>query len=248
MLKKLIQSIFNSLGYQVSKLSSIPEIYIEKSNAFTMLDAIKRCQQRGTQVSSVIDISASNGQWSELCMQAYPNAFYHLIEAQEPHKPALEKFKTNHKNVEFTITAAGRHVGEIYFDNTGLFSGLASETPLAQNCIKVPVTTIDEEIRKHKLQAPFLIKLDTHGFEVPILEGAAETLKFTNIVIIEAYNFQLRDTALYFFEMCEYMRNIGFLPIDIVDLMDRKKDNALWQMDIFFIPKYSSEFQYNGYE
>lgn len=122
------------------------------------------------------------------------------------------------------------------------------EEATTDSFIKVPVTTIDYEVAQRKLSPPYLIKLDTHGCEVPILEGARETLKRANIVIIETYNFQIAKDSLRFWEMCNYMYSLGFLPIDMVDFMHRKKDNAFWQMDTFFIRKDRPEFQSNDYE
>jgi FkbM family methyltransferase len=252
MLKKLIQSLFHAFGFQLNRLDSVPEKYIERivhlHNPFTMNHALKQCKTRNLNIATVIDVGASNGCWSADCMEHYPEAYYYLIEAQEPHKPDLEAFKQKHNNVNYVLAAAGNKVGEIYFDNGGLFGGLASDTPLAQSHIVVPVTTIDTEVKKHQLKAPYLVKLDTHGYEVPILEGAAETLKNANLVIIETYNFKLTKDSLRFWEMCNYMSDLGFQPIDMVDFMHRKKDGAFWQMDTFFIKKDSIEFSSNSYE
>ena len=248
MIKKIIQSIFHRLGYQVNKLNSLPVQYVEKENDFTMSCAIHRLLQRNIEIRTVIDVGASDGRWSELCMRFYPEAFYYLIEAQAPHREALTAFKKQNAKADFVIAAAGNKVGTVYFDNSGLFGGLASDAPFEGDCIVVPVTTIDEEAHKHRLQAPFLIKLDTHGYEVPILEGARQTLKEANAVIIETYNFQIAKDSLRFWEMCSYMENLGFLPIDMADFMHRKKDGAFWQMDTFFIRKDKPEFQSNDYE
>lgn len=252
MFKKFIQSFFHTFGYQLNKLSSIPEKYIDRivdtPTNFSMRYAIEQCKKRNIEITTVIDVGASDSRWSVECMQHYPNAFYHLIEAQEPHRPALEKFRQKNSNVNYVLAAAGNKVGEVYFDNSGLFGGLASDTPLEQNHIVVPVTTIDVEIAKHGLKAPYLIKLDTHGYEIAILEGAAETLKNANIIIIETYNFQIAKDSLRFWEMCAYMEKLGFLPIDMVDSMRRPKDNAFWQMDTFFVRKDRAEFGYNSYE
>jgi len=214
----------------------------------TMEGALSRCKSRGVNISTVIDVGASNGCWSEQCMQTLPHANFLLIEAQEPHRADLEKFVSIHKSAEFIIAAAGNRQGKIYFDNGGLFSGLASEVPFASNCIEVPVTTIDYEVKMRNLSPPFCIKLDTHGFEVPILEGAQETLKHTSLVIIETYNYKLTNDSLKYYQMNEYMERLGFSSIEIVDLMLRKKDNSFWQMDTFYIPSDSTEFMNNNFE
>jgi len=234
----MIKKFLKNLGYQVTKINN---------TNYNMKDGIKRCRKRGIEIRTVIDVGASNGCWTKLCMEFYTNSYYYLIEAQKAHEHSLNVFKNLNSNLDYTIKAAGNRIGEIYFDDSDLFGGLASDKPL-KNCIKIPVTTIDYEVDKNNLNPPFLIKLDTHGFEVPILEGAKQVLKDSNLVIIEAYNFRLTENSLKFYELCIYMETLGFYPIDIVDLMSRKKDPSLWQMDIFFIKKERSEFYSNSYD
>lgn len=246
------------MNYLISAFKQTVKAFLKKFNLyyrpvnvempFTMQGALDRCISRGIKINTVIDVGASNGCWSELCLKQLPKANYLLIEAQEPHKKELEVFIASHKSAEFVIAAAGNRQGKIYFDNGGLFAGIASEEPLVTNCIEVPVTTIDHEVKERKLSPPYCIKLDTHGFEVPILEGATETLKQTNLVIIETYNYQLTKDSLKYYQMNEYMEKLGFMSIEMVDLMLRKKDNSLWQMDIFYIPSNSKEFLDNTYE
>jgi len=43
---------------------------------------------------------------------------------------------------------------------------------------------------------PYLIKLDTHGVEIPILNGSAQTLKDTNVLVVEVYNFDFGPPAV----------------------------------------------------
>ena len=94
---------------------------------------------------------------------------------------------------------------------------------------------------------PYLIKLDTHGFEVPILEGAAAALGQTNLIFIEVYNFQLTERSFRFHEMCAYMEQRGFRCTDVFDVMRRPKDQTLWQMDMVFMPANSAQFADNQY-
>lgn len=95
------------------------------NDSLTMEGAIQRCVERGLEINTVIDVGASNGSWSRICMKYLPNAQYLLIEAQEPHLDGLVKFKSEFKNSDYILAAAGNREGTIYFDNSGLFGGLA---------------------------------------------------------------------------------------------------------------------------
>ncbi len=246
MIKRAIKKVFRMMGYALVPANAPPPK--GPSNPFTMGGALIRSKQRGVKVNTVIDIGASNGMWSEACMKTYPDAQYLLIDAQEAHKNDLEKFVASRPNAKYVIAAAGNREGKIYFDNSDLLGGLASETPLAGSCIEVPVTTIDIEIRKHNLKPPFLIKLDTHGYEIPILEGAANAMENASLLVIEQYNYQLTDDSLRYYEMADYLFKKGFFSVDIVDLFQRAKDKTLWQMDVFYQPKSSIDFDSRSYK
>ncbi|MCC6721700.1 MAG: FkbM family methyltransferase [Bacteroidia bacterium] len=229
MFKKLIKLGLKKLGYKL--------VY-DRTNDFSMHESLRRCIGRGIKVNTVIDVGASNGSWSKNCMEILPEANYLLIEAQEPHRKNLQRSKKENSNVEFIIAAAGAKEGSIYFDNSELFGGVASETPFEKNCIEVSAITIDKEIERRKLNPPFLIKLDTHGFEVPIIEGAMESIKQTELLIIETYNYKITEGSLQYFQMCSFMDQLGFSTIEIADLLLTENDNSLWQMDTFFVPSH----------
>jgi FkbM family methyltransferase len=206
-------------------------------------------RRRDVSVETVIDVGASDGHWSARMMRYFPDAKYLLIEAQEAaHGAALRSFKAAHPNVEFELCAAGDRDGEIHFDASDPMGGQASATPFAQNNISVPVKTIDDLLSRRGLRGPFLIKLDTHGFEVPILEGARQTMAQSAMLIIEAYNFTLCPGALRFYELCEFLEPRGFRCADMFDLMVRPGDKAFWQMDMVFLPSTHAVFQSNRYQ
>jgi hypothetical protein len=159
----------------------------------------------------------------------------------------LEEFKKKNKNVEYIIAAAGDELGEIYFDNTDPFGGLAMHERPEGDFITVPLVTVDHCVYKNKYSGPFLLKLDTHGFEIPIFNGASKILKDTNIIIVEAYNFKIAKDSLLFWEMCEYLDKKGFRCCAIIDVMYRPKDKFLWQMDLVFVNGTREEFNYNNF-
>lgn len=215
--------------------------------AASTVRALERIASRGIEIGSVIDIGASNGMWTAAAMPVLPSAHYLLVEAQKAHLDSLKSFVNQYSNSEYVLAAAGDEEGEIFFDDSNLFGGLASKDQTASAKIRVPMITVDAEVKRRNLKGPFLIKLDTHGFEVPILHGAMETLKSTNLVVIETYNFKIAPGSLLFHEMCRYMEKLGFGVIDISEPMWRTYDQAFWQIDVFFVPLTRKEFAHVGY-
>lgn len=252
----LIKSVVNRLGHIVPVGKSDPPITYDivpmgKNDPpiapFTMEEGLRRCSKRGIPIETVIDIGASNGSWTQLCKQFFPDAYYFLVEAQPCHENDLKKLRKNVSRTDYVLAAAGSRTGAIYFDVSDPFGGVASDLPFEKDCLEVPVTRIDDVVAARALRPPYLLKLDTHGFEIPILEGAEKTLREANLVILEVYNFKIRPEALKFYEICGYMEKNGFRPVEIVDLMLRQYDDSFWQMDIFFIRNDRKEFLHNGY-
>ena len=233
--------VLNRLGYEISRLQ-------KRENPFSMHAAVKRMSERSLPIRTVIDIGASDGMWSKMAQEWYPEAFYFLIEANTFHEEGLISFKAEHDNVDYVLAAAGDKVGEIYFDADDPFGGVASHEPLDKACLTVPVTTVDEEVKKNGLEPPFLLKLDTHGFEVPILEGAEQALKETDLIVMETYNFNIQDDSLTFWEMCRHLYSKGFRPMDLCDPLHRPLDGSLWQVDFFFVRNDREEFRSLSYQ
>lgn len=226
------------LGYRVSRVAPGPT---------SMEAGLMRASARGTQIGTVIDVGASNGSWSETALKYFERARYLLVEANAVHRPGLESFKQRVPGSDYVLAAAGDRMGTLSFDMSDPLGGRASSTA-TKGMVTVPATTIDHEVATRALPGPYAIKLDTHGFELPILEGAKATLPQTNLLIIEVYNFTLVPGSLRFFEMCNHLAALGFSPIDLCDPMNRPKDGAFWQCDMFFARNDIAAFQSNSYE
>ena len=217
-------------------------------DSLSLRSALTRCRQRGHEIGTIIDVGASNGSWSMVARDFFPDARFFLVDALGIHEPALKKLKERHAGIDYTISAVGDRDGEIYFDSSDPFGGLASHTSIDKNFIKMPMLSIDTLVREKKLPPPFLLKLDTHGFEIPIFEGARATLLQTELIVVETYNFKLTSSSLRFHEMCAWFETRGFRCIDLCDPMHRPLDGAFWQVDLFFIPSENMAFESNSYE
>ena len=243
MLGRFINRVLALFGMRLSLRSS--QIYDQPLS----LDAVcARLDQRELEIGTVIDIGASNGSWSQIIRRVYPEAFYFLIEANACHEEGLIAFKRNNPHSDYVLAVAGDELGEVFFDNSDPFGGMASHERSERFNNRLPCVTVDDEVSKRNLQGPFLLKLDTHGFEVPIFDGAEETLKSTNLVFVETYNFDIEKASLRFWEMCQFLYEKGFRPVDLCLPMHRPKDGAFWQVDILFVRRDRKEFQSNNYD
>jgi len=239
-IKTLIHRVVGRLGYRIIRADT-------PTDRVTMDGAFRALKARGHAFKTVVDIGASTGIWSEGLIRHFPSCKYLLVEAQPVHEAALREFCARHANAQFVLAAAGEKTGHIFFDTAEPFSGQASYTQTSAANIQLPVTTIDDEVRERKLNGPYLLKFDTHGFELPILKGALETLSNTDVIVMECYNFRIAPECLTFDEMCQHLAARGFRCIDLVEPMHRPYDDAFWQMDLVFVRHTRPEFNYQQY-
>jgi len=92
-----------------------------------------------------------------------------------------------------------------------------------------------------------LLKLDTHGYEIPIFEGAQLILPHTDVIIVEIYGFYVSPTGKLFHEISVFLKNKGFRLFDLVDIMRRPSDNAFWQADAIYLKESHEVFSSNKY-
>lgn len=246
MLKGIIRKLFSLFGFEVRRRQKT-RLALDFLNG-SMNCGFIRLQNLGIDVKTVIDVGAAKGDWSMLSKLHWPDASFVLFEPLAERKDQLENLVNANAGFYLVPAAAGKQKGWVSFavaeDLDG--SGVTSDTDNS-NSRQVAVTSIQEEIRRLNLRGPFLVKLDTHGFEVPILEGCHEIWNDISLFIIECYGFRIAKDSLLFWEMCAYMEGRGLRLFDMVDIMRRPKDGAFWQCDAFFIKKDHELFTNNSY-
>ena len=209
---------------------------------------IQRLAQRSVPVQTVLDLGASDGKWSIACMKYFPNASYLAVEPLEERQEALETKKSRFTNFDFALCVAGEVDGEnVSLNVTSNLDGSTVEGQSPGSSRTCRVRTVDSLVVEKNLSGPYLLKFDTHGYELPILSGSNDVLTNTTAIIMETYNFQLTPTSLRFHEMCAHMERLGFRPADIASPLLRKHDKAFWQIDILFLKADSDVFQYQHY-
>lgn len=239
---RLLQPLLKARGMEI-----VPIRRHEKRGFFD--SALTRELARGSQPGTVIDVGASDGRWSVETSAIFPRARYHMIEPLSERTAALESICQQHLNFSFVSAAAANHPGEAQFIVSEDLDGSAlSFNKTTGGSRTVQVTTIDLEVKRLNLPAPYIIKLDTHGFEKAIIEGATATLASANLLIIEAYNYPIQPGAWRFHELTTALEIRGFRCSDLVNLVWRPRDEMFWHCDMFFKPATSPEFRSNSYQ
>ncbi|MDX2142288.1 MAG: FkbM family methyltransferase [Rhodospirillaceae bacterium] len=209
-------------------------------------NALARIAARKLEIATIIDLGAAKGAWSTMARTIWPVSHAHMIEANHHWERELFALAQT-PGYSYEIACAGPAKGDGYFlfPETDPYGGVgaAAGTPGAT---RVPQVTVDSQCAEKKLKAPYLVKFDTHGFEREILKGATETLKQTNLIVLEAYNYGARE--IRFPAMLNLLEDMGFRCVDIGEPLFREHDSCFWQIDFFLVPAARPEVQYSRYK
>lgn len=205
----------------------------------TFKAGLQRLARFNLPLRTLIDVGAANGAWARQAAAALPSCRdLLLVEAQAVHRPALTQFQADFPHAHVALAVAGPTCGEVSFDANNPWDGTASRQPRSGGTwVTLPQTTLDHEVASRGLTGPFIIKLDVHGYERAILAGATATLRETEALIIECYNFHLGGDALRFPAFCQHMEILGYRCADLWDPAYIGPDNMLWQFDLLFLRK-----------
>lgn len=245
-MKQLVNGILGIFGLRLTRRTSPSRRQNEKNNMF---QGLRRFHALGIPIHTVIDVGAAAGLWSLRTLEFWPECSFVLFEPLDERRSELERLVQEHTKFFYVPCAAGADAGSVEFriapDLDG--SGVAASSLSSSQIRSVPVRRLDAEIQRLGVSGPFIIKLDTHGFEMPILEGCSKIMADVELFIIECYGFRIADGSLLLWEMCREMDKLGYALFDLVDVMHRPKDGAFWQCDAFFIRKSNALFNDNRY-
>ncbi len=243
-MKRKIKIVLNKILslFNVSIINS-------RDNIFDIDACLQRIKFHGFKFNSLIDIGAADGAWSMNFINHFPDVDVLAIEPLEERVPLLQKKAFNMPNQFYIANCiAGETDGEYNLLNvTNDLDGSTVDGNENGENRKVISRTIDSLVAEFKLGDGYIVKFDTHGFELPILNGMIKTLEKTEVIIMECYNFKITKNAILFYEMCRKLEDLGFRCFDISNPVLRPSDNSFWQIDIIFCRKNNKIFDSTSY-
>jgi FkbM family methyltransferase len=189
---------------------------------------------------TIIDVGASDGQWSCMVREIWPEAALLLFEPNPVYQPALAAMEASGAHVARALACAeSSGVKTLRMDFEKPYQGVYelddSIHAGAAEVVTASVSSIDNETKLRGLPGPFFVKLDTHGREHDILAGARETLKYAVGLVIEVYTWSQGPNSMRAAELVRHIENQhGFLPTDLCEPLRRPYDSRLVQCDMLF--------------
>lgn len=210
-----------------------------------MSGGLHRLKQVLPHIDLVIDVGAAEGWFLKKAKAVYPAAASMVIEPLEVYESLWSGRQQEDATLRYHRCAAGSNNGVVQmFVSEDLVGSGIYENEGDGNLVVTPLRRLDGLV---EASGSMLLKLDTHGYEVPVLDGCSAIWNYISVVIIEVYNFKFTPNAVMLPQMLMLMENKGFRLFDLVDLLRRPDDAALWQADAVFLPKNHPVFNNESY-
>lgn len=204
------------------------------------------------QIQTVVDVGANIGQFGLALRKV---GFEGTILSFEPMRQArakLEQVAVQHPPWKVFPTALGSRAEkkrlQIFKDDT--FSSFHSITAdgarifgsyvQAQAEEVVKIETLDRLFianMKKEINGPVLLKTDTQGHDLEVLQGSVEFLKQTSVVLTEAAVEVIYEGAPAFTEVFQFLKQKGFEASGFYPFSHRPETLAMIEFDAFFVRK-----------
>lgn len=231
LLRHRLNAVLRPLGFELVRAgTSTPP-----PSRWTMEAGLARMAKLGIKPATLIDVGAAKAEWAAIAAPIFPGAALLLVEPLAERKPELLRFAGGVPNVHVETVVAAAGPGTVTLTVAADLDGSGVYGDASTNARQVPSESLDDLVEKHQLAGPFVLKLDTHGYELPIFEGARRTLAQTELIVVEVYGFRVSPSSVRYWELCAWLEARGFTPVDMAELMARPRDGLFWQADLFFV-------------
>jgi FkbM family methyltransferase len=214
----------------------------------TGLNLLKLKHELGFEPRTILDVGAQIGDFYRECKQTWPDSQVMMIEATQECEPYLKDTGGNYliavlSDEKKTIPFYKTKLAETNTGNS-VYRELTSAYSDDNLIVEDRETTTLDELYDGYTTVFDLIKLDTQGSELDIMNGGSRLLKNTAVIILEVSHVEYNEKAPLVDEVKKYMENIGFIynmEIGQSYSNDFQTSDGIIQKDLVFVNK---EFVY----
>jgi FkbM family methyltransferase len=207
-------------------------------------ERLRHLRKLGLDLHHFFDVGASNGRWSARVSQDFPNASFELFEPLIDHAPEyrlkMERTLALHPKFRLHKVALGPQCKPTHMvlypgnlvGSTALDLGA---TPPDAHKVPVQMLTIDYVVEEFRLPHPQVIKMDTQGCELGILQGARKTLPHVQALLLECWLTRAYGPSTpLFLEIAQWLRDFDFHLWELANPW-RDPDGYLVTQDCLFL-------------
>jgi FkbM family methyltransferase len=187
---------------------------------------------------TIIDVGAFKGDWSKLAKGIWPASRLFMI---EPNLTRLSELAAVAKDLE------ARAFAELLGANDGQvvqFNVMGSGSSVLPERSSVPRHVETRHLRRldtllKEITGPALLKIDAQGYELEILKGSTGLMRAIEAILLEISIIAINEGVPLIHDVLNFMRDLGFVTYDILEIHRRPLDGALNQIDLIFVREQS---------
>lgn len=202
-------------------------------------------------INQIVDIGANRGQYAQSLRELGYSGEIICFEPLSGAYSALKSWADIDGNVVAINSAVGDFDGEVDFNvaanstSSSVLEMLPSHTEAAPHSKierkeRVSITRLDSVFEKYcDEKNNILLKIDTQGFEMSVLNGALDSLNKIKAIQIEMSFVPLYQGQALFPEVYSWLDSKGFQMVDVHPMFINPDTGEVLQVDGFFRARYN---------
>lgn len=193
--------------------------------------AVDLVEKVGLKPNTIFDIGANIGQTVEFYRDIYPNASIYSFEPIPKTFGELEQKCAGMKNVNTFNIAFGEKKEsmqiQVVKDETSVVNSLSDKfqdnlksDSESYETVNIQVERLDDFVKQNEIEKIDLLKIDTEGYEVQVLNGAADLLASGKVsaIICEAGFMRSNPRNTYFGDINDILEKHGYALFGIYEM------------------------------
>ena len=207
----------------------------------TGLNLLKLKHELKFEPRTILDVGAQIGDFYRESKEVWPDSQIMMIEATQECEPYLKETGGNYliavlSDSKKTIPFYKPKLAETNTGNS-VYKELTSAYSDENLIVEERNTYTLDELYDGYTATFDLIKLDTQGSEIDIMNGGSRLIKNTSVIIVEVSHVEYNEKAPLVDEVREYMESVGFIYNMEIGQTYSNEFNGLIQRDLVFVNK-----------